>query len=105
MSLIEQSGFTAIQERADRLEEIHQSWLEKQSEAFKDQEIADFIDNTIQGTDFTISSLNFWEEAWIQQRLRERGYEIECDGLDNFPLSTIEMHKLIYDNSTDTERT
>lgn len=105
LSLIEQLGFTAIQERADRLEEIHQSWLEKQSEAFKDQEITNFIDNTIQGTDFTISRLNFWEEAWIQQKLRERGYEIECDSLDNFPLSTIEMHKLIYDNSTDTERT
>lgn len=105
LSIINNLGITPVTERVERLDEIHQSWLKEQVEAYKDQEIKDFIEHTIQGTDFTISRLNFWEEAWIQQQLRNQGYEIKCDGLDNFPTSSFEMNKLIYDNSTNTERT
>ena len=39
------------------------------------------------------------DEAYVQHCLREQGYEIRCDGLDNFPKTSNELKELIYENS------
>jgi hypothetical protein len=38
------------------------------------------------------------DEAYVQHCLRKQGYEIRCDGLDNFPKSSSELKELIYEN-------
>tara|TARA_R110000803_G_scaffold48698_1_gene101231 strand:- start:31 stop:819 length:789 start_codon:yes stop_codon:yes gene_type:complete len=39
------------------------------------------------------------DEAYVQHCLREQGYEIRCDGLDNFPKTSSKLKELIYENS------
>ena len=38
------------------------------------------------------------DEAYIQHCLREKGYEIRCDGLDVFPTTSRDLRELIYEN-------
>jgi hypothetical protein len=40
-----------------------------------------------------------YDEAYIQYLFRILGYEIKCDGLNDFPQTTSEMKQLIYANS------
>ena len=39
------------------------------------------------------------DEAYVQHRLRQQGYEIRCDGLDVFPTNSRDLRELIYENS------
>jgi len=89
-------NYKPIPNRVEKLDDIGQQWLTGQTELFKDQKIREYIKKTITGEEFVLANLNFWNEAWIQKKLREQGYEIKCNGLDKFPKSTLEMHKLIY---------
>ena len=96
LDLVQATGHKAIPLRASQLDSIEEKWKEKQTEINRDQVVNDYVENTISGEEFTDSRLSFFEEAWIQGELRRRGYEIKCAGLDQFPLSTVEMNKLIY---------
>lgn len=51
------------------------------------------IDNETNGT---IPIKTIFDEAYIQHLLREHGYGIRCDGLDQFPNQLADMQKLIY---------
>lgn len=99
LDLVQATGHQVISDKVDKLDAIEKSWREKQSEIDRDQVVNDYIENTISGKEYTESGLRFFEEAWIQGELRSRGYEVKCDGLDQFPVSTIEMNKLIYKKS------
>ena len=35
-------------------------------------------------------------EILIQKKLRDQGYEIKCDGLEEFPTDSMELHKLLW---------
>ena len=104
LNLVNALGYTPIKERADMLDSIGKLWKDHQTEINKDQIVSNYLKKTISGEEYNVSNLNFFEEAWIQRELRALGYEIKCQDLDHFPESTVEMNKLIYDNSTDTER-
>jgi len=39
------------------------------------------------------------DEAYVQHCLREQGYEIRCDGLNNFPKNSSGLREIIYENS------
>lgn len=95
--VIEYLKLDVIKDRYQKLEKIGYQWSIRQKEKFKDQQIANYISDTIQAINQEHTNFSFFEEAWIQQKLREQGYEIKCNGLDNFPTSSFEMHKLIYD--------
>jgi hypothetical protein len=43
-----------------------------------------------------LSQPTFFDEAYIQHRLRQFGYEIRCNGLDIFPYNSQDLFKLIY---------
>ena len=104
MALVQATGHEAIPDRADQLDLIGERWKEKQTEINRDRAVIDYVENTVQGEEYTDLRLSFFEEAWIQGELRRRGYEINCDGLNQFPSSTKQMNKLIYEHSTNTER-
>ena len=42
------------------------------------------------------SPLPLPSEAWIQWQLRNKGYEIRCHGLDNFPTNSVQLRELLY---------
>lgn len=45
------------------------------------------------------NDINPVSEAIIQQKLRARGFEIRCDGLDVFPTDSITLHNLLNNQS------
>jgi hypothetical protein len=53
------------------------------------------IDHTIAGQTLEWKPINIISEAIIQQRLRAKGYEIRCDGLDIFPTDAIMFNSLL----------
>jgi len=55
--------------------------------------ITDVIDSKF---DNNIDLNTIFDEAYIQQQLRFRGWEIKCDGLNMFPRSSLTMKQLLY---------
>lgn len=43
-----------------------------------------------------LNQATFFDEAYVQHCLRQLGYEIQCNGLDVFPVDSQDMTKLIY---------
>ena len=40
-----------------------------------------------------------FDEAYVQYYLKSKGYELQCNELNNFPCDSSELKKLIYENS------
>jgi hypothetical protein len=53
------------------------------------------IDSTTNQQEFSWQSTHVIAEAIVQQRLRENGYEIRCDGLNSFPTDSETLYKLL----------
>jgi len=101
--LVDYLKLSVIPDRVLRLKEIWEQWLDKQTEIDSDKIIDSYIDTFLSKKDFIAPrDFNIYEEAWIQQKLRIQGYEIQCDGLNQLPRSSL---KLRNDYSTYTERT
>jgi hypothetical protein len=41
-------------------------------------------------------ALTIFTEAWIQNQLRARGFELKCHDLDIFPTNSLQLHDLLY---------
>jgi hypothetical protein len=55
--------------------------------------IVDFLN----GNDFAVNdNLSIVDEAWIQWELRNNGYEMYCNGLNDFPKNLYEFNKHTY---------
>jgi hypothetical protein len=48
----------------------------------------------------SLNQATFFDEAYVQYCLRQLGYEIQCNGLDVFPVDSRDMTKLIYKTNT-----
>jgi len=95
--LIEKLKLKVIPNRYEKLEYIYQQWKSKQKYTNIDAVVDQYIKNVIDDIDETVTTpFNIGEEAIIQQKLREAGYEIKCDGLDRLPLRTIDLKGLLY---------
>jgi len=53
------------------------------------------VDCTIANQPLEWQPINIIAEAIVQQRLRAKGYEIRCDGLDKFPTDAIMFNSLL----------
>lgn len=53
------------------------------------------ITSVLDNTELSWCELTVIEEAIIQQKLRANGYELMCDGLNDFPCNSGELKKLI----------
>jgi len=58
--------------------------------------VAKIVDSAVGGKEFAWKEMNIVAEAIVQQRLRQKGFEIKCDGLNIFPTNAAELHKLLY---------
>jgi len=54
------------------------------------------ITSVLDDTELSWCELTIIEEAIIQQKLRANGYELMCDGLNDFPCNSGELKNLIY---------
>lgn len=55
-----------------------------------------WVDDVLQDRDSVCPALTVFDEAYIQHLLRRRGFEIRCDGLDQFPGTSSALRSLIY---------
>jgi len=46
--------------------------------------------------DLPILTQTIFDEAYIQHLLRQQGYEMKCDGLNKFPVTTADLKTVIY---------
>jgi hypothetical protein len=78
------------------LAEFVQRWQSKQQYIVDEFELLDkIILSTTNNKLLTWSPINIVAEAIVQQRLREIGYEIRCDGLNVFPTDSETLYNLL----------
>ena len=71
-------------------------WQNKQQYIINNENLCrDIIANTIEQLDFSWESTNIVQEAIIQKRLRDCGYEIKCWNLNTFPTNTEQLYNLL----------
>lgn len=71
-------------------------WQQKQDYIVREFNLlGDILTNTIEKNNFNWNGLNIISESIIQQRLREKGFEIRCDGLNTFPTDSISLYNLL----------
>lgn len=71
-------------------------WRQRQQYVLDEHKLINHaVECIITQVDFSWSDLNIIAEAMIQNKLREAGFEILCDGLNKFPTNAIEFHKLL----------
>jgi len=84
---------TAREDKLKKLEKIYPVWRDKQIHMDKDQlceQIANSVTNG-EDIDWSKDKLSILDEAWIQKLLRERGNELRCYNLNDFPTNTKEL--------------
>jgi hypothetical protein len=76
----------------------HKKNLSLQKYLHQDQICCDIIDTVLSNKNFVWQKdmLTLPSEAWVQWRLRNLGYGIQCHGLDMFPTNSVQLKKLIY---------
>lgn len=71
-------------------------WHNKQTVIVKKfNECNSILNNILNNVDSSWNKLDFIQEAMIQKKLRDYGYEIQCWGLDEFPTNTKHLYKLL----------
>lgn len=82
------------------LQKFAADWRQKQQYVLDEHKlIVDITNATINNISMTIpKNLNIFAQAIIQQRLRNAGFEIRCDGLNKLPHNTTLLHNLLDKN-------
>lgn len=93
-------GLTYVKQISDLLP-FHEENLKLQEHLCQDQVCNNIVDSVISGTEFEWDPLPAGSEIWVQWELRNRGYEIQCHGLDIFPTTSVQLKKLIYKSNND----
>jgi hypothetical protein len=82
----------------DNFDYVYNNWSNVQKFKFKDREIKEIVQATVNGNDLHWGELSIIDEAEIQRQLRENGWEIRCFGINNFPTSSAALKLLLYKN-------
>lgn len=91
--IFEHCGLTPNQNNIDNFIEI---WHNKQNYIIKQQEFCNnVVEKTINNEYQCWDKLNFIQEAVIQKKLKDNGYEIRCWNLNIFPTNTEQLHNLL----------
>jgi hypothetical protein len=75
---------------------IHNQMLSAQKAITQDQTCCQIIQSVINEYDFDWEELPLVSQSWVQWRLRNLNFEIQCDGLDIFPTNSVQLKKLLY---------
>lgn len=82
----------------DNFDCVYKNWTDVQKFKFKDREIKEIVQATVDGNDLHWNKLSIIDEAEIQRQLRENGWEIKCFGINDFPTSSAALKLLLYKN-------
>ena len=78
------------------LSDFVQYWQSKQQYIVDEFDLLDkIVTNTVANQPMSWPTINIIAEAIVQQRLRVHGYEIRCDGLDQFPTDSQTLYNLL----------
>jgi hypothetical protein len=78
------------------LENFSIKWKAAQQYIIDEFDLLDqIVYHTIAQEKFNWTAINIIAESIVQQRLRSKGYEIMCDGLNTFPTSSQDLYKLL----------
>jgi hypothetical protein len=78
------------------LDDFAVHWRSKQQYIMDEFDLLDrVVECTINNVPFSWNPVNIIAEAIVQQRLRTNGYEIRCDGLDDFPTDSRTLYNLL----------
>lgn len=75
---------------------FHQQNLKLQKYIAQDRICNQIVNDVVANRQFSWDELTLTSESWIQWELRNRGFEIRCDGLDTFPTNSIQLRELLY---------
>jgi hypothetical protein len=79
------------------LSNIHKKMISLQQDLNKDDICKKIIKNFLNNDNFSVSvELSIIDEAWIQWELRNNGYEMYCNELNEFPKNLYEFNKHTY---------
>jgi len=94
--VIEFAGITPTKS-LDQFVPLHKQMLSLQANAGQDQLCATIVDATLANQEFDWATIKvpLVSEAWIQWELRNRGWEIQCHGLDVFPKNSKDLRTLL----------
>lgn len=80
----------------DNIDSFVLEWQQKQKYIINEFDLLDkIVKSVVENIQFNWTNLNIISEAIIQQRLREKGFEIKCDGLNTFPTNSISLYNLL----------
>jgi hypothetical protein len=74
----------------------HQNFLQAQKYIGSQHRCDDWCNDTLEGVESATPCQTMFDEVYVQDQLRARGFEIRCDGLDMFPSTSTELKKIIY---------
>lgn len=90
-------GFDLVFVRnVEELLPYHQENLRLQKFLNHDELYKKIIESVCNGADFDWDPIGLCGESYIQWDLRNRGWEIQCDGLDIFPTNSLKLKELLY---------
>ena len=95
--LINLLGLTLIADTAT-MKNNQSKWIVQQRYHNSQYRCDKWIKDVIANNETDSPCQTILDEAYVQHCLRKQGYEIRCDGLDNFPKSSSELKELIYEN-------
>jgi len=81
---------------ADTIQKQHEQFLKLQKFHNIQLRCNQYVDDVINGVDSSVTLYSIFDEAYIQQLLRQHNIEIRCDGLDQFPSTTQQLRTLTY---------
>ena len=82
--------------RQNNIDNFIKMWHNKQKYIINQQEFCNnAVENTINNKYQHWNTLNFIQEAVIQKKLRDKGYEMRCWNLNQFPNNTEQLHNLL----------
>jgi hypothetical protein len=76
----------------------HEKMLQLQKHQNQDWLCSEIIDSVVNNNEFEWDgqNLSLASQSYIQWKLREIGYEIECHGLDLFPTNSIHLRSILH---------
>lgn len=76
-----------------------EEWQSKQQYILQEYKtVCTIVDCAIKKQPYTWTDLNIIAESIVQQRLRQQGFEIKCNGLNQFPTNSLDLHALLEPN-------
>ena len=74
----------------------HSTMLSLQKWLTQDQLCNNIINSILSDRLFEWADIPLPSQSWLQWELRNRGFEIQCNGLDKFPTNSVQLRELLY---------